>query len=440
VTSAAFPHVTIGIPAFNGGPHIADALESARAQDYAPLDILIADDASIDETEAVCRRYAAKDSRIRYIRHPRNIGAVANFRYVLSQSQGKYFTWLAQDDVLTDSRYVSIMVDYLEAYPEVVACTSDFRLLDHEYPGPGDVMELSELRPERPWAEARREFFCWPQGRVSLAIYSMYRRDELVQIPMIARRYRGKPTSAWWEMPVLTALAGRGRLDALPGARRGKRSSSASDGWRTYQMASGFDLTLLGFQVKLLVLCAAWRLPLPWSERLPLLRLALGNFGTANLRRPFDLRVLIEARRRELETLRSTMQERSQLVVSLHLEIAKRREVLDRAAGSLLEPAVSAASAAPDVRNAPGLRPVQIDRDLDQDIRQSTLLDYFRPPPQGMLALCQRLNEEIGIYRQVCDEQLRMIDALHAEAGALLNAMLVMEKRDTSADGEDAEM
>jgi glycosyltransferase involved in cell wall biosynthesis len=66
------PLVSIGVPAYNGAQHLAEALESARSQDYPNLEIIIVDDASTDKTEAICRRFAAIDPRIRYIRSPRN--------------------------------------------------------------------------------------------------------------------------------------------------------------------------------------------------------------------------------------------------------------------------------------------------------------------------------------------------------------------------------
>src|SRR4051812_30904249 len=77
------PLISIGVPAYNGARHIAEALESALAQDYTPLEVIVVDDASTDDTETICRRFAAADRRIRYVRNGRNLGAVANFRCVL---------------------------------------------------------------------------------------------------------------------------------------------------------------------------------------------------------------------------------------------------------------------------------------------------------------------------------------------------------------------
>jgi glycosyltransferase involved in cell wall biosynthesis len=75
---------------YNGGQYLAEALASAVAQTYAPLEIVIYDNASTDNTEAVVRRFA--DPRIRYLRNPTNIGVIPNFRRVLGEACGTYFT------------------------------------------------------------------------------------------------------------------------------------------------------------------------------------------------------------------------------------------------------------------------------------------------------------------------------------------------------------
>src|SRR4051812_17831067 len=101
------PLVSIGIPAYNGAAYLVEALESALAQSYAPIEVIVSDDGSTDDTGAICDQFAAADRRVRYLRARTNLGAVANFRRVLDEAKGTYFTWLAQDDVLSDRQYIS---------------------------------------------------------------------------------------------------------------------------------------------------------------------------------------------------------------------------------------------------------------------------------------------------------------------------------------------
>jgi len=92
------PMVSIGLPVRNGQKYIMKALDSILCQDFEDFELIISDNASEDNTEDICRRYAEKDSRIRYSRFPQNTGAANNFNHVFILSRGKYFKWAAYDD------------------------------------------------------------------------------------------------------------------------------------------------------------------------------------------------------------------------------------------------------------------------------------------------------------------------------------------------------
>ena len=92
------PKVSIGMPVYNGEAFIREALDSLLAQTFTDFELIISDNASTDGTEAICREYAAKDERIRYLRQAENRGAPANFQCVLDEAVGEYFMWAAADD------------------------------------------------------------------------------------------------------------------------------------------------------------------------------------------------------------------------------------------------------------------------------------------------------------------------------------------------------
>ncbi|WP_448526536.1 glycosyltransferase family 2 protein [Parathermosynechococcus lividus] len=93
------PKISIGMPVYNGARYIREALDSLLAQTFTEFELIISDNASTDDTEAICREYAAKDHRVRYIRQSQNLGASANFKFVLDEALGEYFMWAAADDV-----------------------------------------------------------------------------------------------------------------------------------------------------------------------------------------------------------------------------------------------------------------------------------------------------------------------------------------------------
>lgn len=97
--TAAYPAVSIGMPVYNGEKYICEALDSLLAQSHAGFELIISDNASTDGTQAICQQYATKDSRIRYVRQSTNLGALANFMFVLNEARGQYFMWAAADDI-----------------------------------------------------------------------------------------------------------------------------------------------------------------------------------------------------------------------------------------------------------------------------------------------------------------------------------------------------
>ena len=102
------PLVTIAIPTYNrAGSYLPQALESALRQTYSNLEIVVADNCSSDNTQAIVRSRA--DSRVRYFRHGFNIGAHENFKFCLEQAHGVYFL-LLQDDNLIDQDLVDVSV------------------------------------------------------------------------------------------------------------------------------------------------------------------------------------------------------------------------------------------------------------------------------------------------------------------------------------------
>lgn len=90
--------IYIGLPVYNGGKFLRHALDALLAQTHRNFCLIISDNASSDDTEAICRAYAQRDARIAYFRQPANLGAVGNFQFTLDQAQGDFFMWAAHDD------------------------------------------------------------------------------------------------------------------------------------------------------------------------------------------------------------------------------------------------------------------------------------------------------------------------------------------------------
>jgi glycosyltransferase involved in cell wall biosynthesis len=113
------PRVSIGMPVYNAQRYLEGTLDSILAQSFRDFELIISDNGSTDRTEAICRDYASRDSRISYFRHEENRGAGWNFQYVFHRARGEYFKWNAYDDRL-GPQFLEKCVALLDRTPEAV--------------------------------------------------------------------------------------------------------------------------------------------------------------------------------------------------------------------------------------------------------------------------------------------------------------------------------
>ncbi len=106
MNSRNYPLVTIAIPTYNRAEnYLKQTLESALNQAYPNLEIIVSDNCSPDNTEAMVENYA--DSRIRYFRQAQGLKPIDNFNFCLNQARGDYFL-LFQDDDKIDNDFIEI--------------------------------------------------------------------------------------------------------------------------------------------------------------------------------------------------------------------------------------------------------------------------------------------------------------------------------------------
>ena len=122
------PLVSICVPTYNRAAYLRQSLQTICAQKYRPLEILISDNASTDETEGICRRLESSDARIRYIRQSRNIGLYGNHNFCIQESRGA-FVCLLHDDDQHHPEMISRYVAFLLRHPDVGIVCSNWRVM-----------------------------------------------------------------------------------------------------------------------------------------------------------------------------------------------------------------------------------------------------------------------------------------------------------------------
>lgn len=168
--------ISIGMPIRNGTKLMRGAIDSLLAQDFGDFELLIADNASDDETEAVCREYQRLDKRIRYMRNETNIGVANNFNLVFQRTSADLFCWAAHDD-LWEPTFLSRCHEALEKNPDAVLAHVHARLIDREG-RPIEGARLLQLGREH---SLRERFIGGLYHAGVLAIYGLLRRAALAR-------------------------------------------------------------------------------------------------------------------------------------------------------------------------------------------------------------------------------------------------------------------
>lgn len=108
--------VSIAITAYNQAQYIGQAVESALAQDYPNIEVVVSDNHSTDSIQEVMASYTS-DPRLKYIRNETNLGMIGNFRKALYEySTGDYALHLDGDDYFIDPGYIRRAMDLIDRH------------------------------------------------------------------------------------------------------------------------------------------------------------------------------------------------------------------------------------------------------------------------------------------------------------------------------------
>lgn len=117
------PRLSVGLPVYNGEKYLAASIDALLGQSYGDFELIISDNSSTDGTADICRRYVKQDSRVRYIRQPRNVGCAPNHNLLVGEARGELFKWASGDDLYARD-LLKCCVDALDEYPHVVLAHS----------------------------------------------------------------------------------------------------------------------------------------------------------------------------------------------------------------------------------------------------------------------------------------------------------------------------
>jgi len=223
--------VTVLVPAFNDGRFLEENLRSIAEQGIAELEVVVADDASSDDTPEIARAWANRDPRFRWSRSESNLGMNPNWNRALREATGELVIKLDGDDAFARGCLPALIAAH-EQEPDLrfaacrtLDCDERLRILG---PYQGDQGFLARgLDPERSrtapgWSWMR---LCFDDIQLWTSDALMFRRLELLQLGGWDERWTSSDTDL-----ILRGLATQRPVAHVPLAgvlyRRRRGSSS----------------------------------------------------------------------------------------------------------------------------------------------------------------------------------------------------------------------
>jgi len=116
------PAISLGCPVYNSDEtRLRRSLDSVLAQTFTDLEVIICDNSPGSQCAAICQEYAKKDPRVRYYANDFNLGASMNFWRTLHIAQGKYYKWVADDDMMHPT-YLARCYEVMEKDDSIALC------------------------------------------------------------------------------------------------------------------------------------------------------------------------------------------------------------------------------------------------------------------------------------------------------------------------------
>jgi len=124
------PRLTIGMPVYNGATTIRRALASIESQTFRDFRIVIADNASTDETPSILAEFAAGKDYVQINQRPVKASGYSNFIDLALSVETELFVWLADDD-WWEPEYLVACVEALDRNPAARCAFTHFRVYYH---------------------------------------------------------------------------------------------------------------------------------------------------------------------------------------------------------------------------------------------------------------------------------------------------------------------
>ena len=118
------PLVSVIVPLFNASEYIAETLESVLASTYRPIEIVVVDDGSTDNSPAVANKVADSHPEVRVIHQP-NAGVSAARNHAIREAKGEWILPVDADDKISDT-YIEHAVTAISDNVRIICCRAEY--------------------------------------------------------------------------------------------------------------------------------------------------------------------------------------------------------------------------------------------------------------------------------------------------------------------------
>ena len=231
--------VTVGMPVYNEGQYIRSALNSLLCQSYSNFEIVVADNASTDDTALIVAEIADRDSRVTLIRSNENLGVAKNFQRCLDAASSDYFMFASGHD-LWSQHVLRDAVQVLDQDESVSVAAPIAHYIDHS--GQPVLNHGAAIVDTRHMHHVAR-FMCVCWGSMN-PIYGLIRAQVL-------RKFGPVPAHVGSDLVMLMWLSAYGSIAPVMGSQWFRREFRAGETYQQRQTrylskSIGFSRTVFG--------------------------------------------------------------------------------------------------------------------------------------------------------------------------------------------------
>ena len=146
---------SIIVPIYDSEKYLSRCIDSILCQTSPDFELILVDDGSKDKSADICKKYAERDERVRYVRQE-NAGVSAARNHGIQLARGEYIGFVDSDDEICREMYETLLSDAFESSADIVICDavtvySDGRTEDDALPlaHSDKLIRKNEIKPEQ---------------------------------------------------------------------------------------------------------------------------------------------------------------------------------------------------------------------------------------------------------------------------------------------------